>query len=476
MWHTTIPRTALIALGCGAFLVGLGIASTGVQTSVWLVALSACLLLCTLRRRLIIALPAVIIAGLLFGWWRGGVVQTELSPYKHLQNQSVTATGTVLDDPTYDDKGQLDFRITKVLLDSQALPGTIRVKSFSPLSINRGDTITVSGTLRDGFGNYQAALYFAEVTIISQNNDPLDAMRRQFAAAVLTALPEPQASLGLGFVLGLKTSLPDNLSDSLRILGLTHIVVASGFNLTVLIRLARRFFAKYSKFQTLFFASGLLWGFVAITGFSPSMSRAALVTGLTLAAWYFGRRIHPIVILLLAAGLTAAINPLFLWSDIGWWLSFLAFAGVLLIAPLLQERLFGNKQVHFIPQIIIETIAAQLMVTPFILWLFGDLAVISLLANVLVVPIIPLCMALVFLVGLSSLVVPAVGAIIALPTTWLLTYITEVTRWLSGIPWATISLPIALVTMLGCYGIISFFAIILWRKTKYHYLKKSVIE
>ena len=145
---------------------------------------------------------------------------------------------------------------------------------------------------------------------------------------------EPQASLGIGFLTGQRSTLPDSLDEQLRIVGLTHIVVASGYNLTILVRFARRLFVRYSKYWATVSASVMICGFVLVTGFSPSMSRAALVTGLSLAAWYYGRKIHPLVLLLFAAAITVLINPSFLWGDIGWALSFTAFAGVMLLAPL----------------------------------------------------------------------------------------------------------------------------------------------
>ena len=88
----------------------------------------------------------------------------------------------------------------------------------------------------------------------------------------------------------------------------------------------------------------MILSFMAMTGFSPSMSRAGLVAGLSLAAWYYGRTIHPLVLLPVAAGTTLLINPQFGWNDLGWQLSFAAFAGVIILAPLLQRYFFGDKE------------------------------------------------------------------------------------------------------------------------------------
>jgi competence protein ComEC len=87
----------------------------------------------------------------------------------------------------------------------------------------------------------------------------------------------------------------------------------------------------------------LMLGFIAMTGASASIVRAVVVSSLSLAAWYVGRRPRPLVIILLAAAITAGWNPIYLWSDIGWYLSFLAFFGILILAPQIFKRFWKDK-------------------------------------------------------------------------------------------------------------------------------------
>lgn len=477
--YRRIRRTTLIALGCASFLGGVGLAqlSGGLRGWVWPLVAVGLLTLC-FKKKVVVAVPAVLAVGLIGGLWRGGVTIDSLNVYDAYLQQKTTITGVVVEDPTYDDKGQLDFRLQSVSVpaDKQDLPGQVRIKTFAPIDVKRGDNVQAKGKLVEGFGNYQAAIYFADAQTLAVNNNIIDTLRRQFAASVLSSVPEPQASLGLGFLVGLKSGLPDDLNDQLKILGLTHIVVASGYNLTILVRLARRFFEKRSKYQTAIVSLGLMAGFVAVTGFSPSMSRAALVTGLALWAWYYGRRIQPVVLLLFAASITVALNPLFLWSDVGWWLSFLAFAGVLLLAPLLQRRLFGEAKPKLLGQIVLETISAQLLTLPLLLFVFGDFSVLALIANVLVVPLVPLAMLLTFAGGVVGLMSPIAGAVVSLPAAWLLGFITEVVRLMSQVPWASVPLPIAWTAMAGCYAVLLGVGIMLWKRTKLSFVRTSIIE
>ncbi len=418
-----------------------------------------------------LALPAVIAASLLLGAWRGTQQIGALAGYKAFVGQKVVAAGTVSDDSVYDDSQRV-MMLERVQINGTLLPGKIRVKTLSPVAPARGDTVEVRGKLFDGFGNYQASLYFADVRVMVVAHDPLSELRRAFAAQARSVLPDTEAGLGLGFLVGIKSALPEELNDDLKVLGLTHIVVASGFNLTVLVRLARRLFAKSSHYQMTVACVVLIIGFVLVAGLSPSMVRAGFVAGLCVIAWYYGRRVHPILLLSLAAAVTALINPLYVWSDIGWWLSFLAFAGVMLLAPLLQRRILGEREPRFISQILIETLSAQLTTLPLIMMIFSTFSVLSLAANILVVPLVPVAMLLTFIAGVSAAFVPW----LAWPAAWLLTYLTNLVTWMASVPWASVEVTLGLPLFLVSYAILLGIGLHLWHRTGHDYLSKSVIE
>ncbi len=467
-----VSRIFLLSAGFLSIVCGIGLAATGWRLSgyIWLAVVFGLLLAC--RARVVwLALPAVIAAGLLLGVWRGTQQIDALAEYKNFIGQKVTVTGTVSDDSVYDDQQRV-MMLEHVQINGSPLPGKIRVKTLSPVAPARGDTVEVRGKLFDGFGNYQASLYFAEVRVTVVAHDPLSELRRAFAAQVRSVLPDTEAGLGLGFLVGIKSSLPEELNDNLKILGLTHIVVASGFNLTVLVRLARRLFAKSSHYQMTVACVVLIVGFVLVAGLSPSMVRAGFVAGLCVITWYYGRRVHPVLLLSLAAATTALVNPLYVWSDIGWWLSFLAFTGVMLFAPLIQRRIFGDREPRFINQIVIETLSAQLTTLPLIMMVFGTFSVLSLVANILVVPLVPVAMLLTFIAGISAAFVPW----LAWPATWLLTYLTNLVVWMAGVSWASVEVTLSLPMFLAAYGTLFLVGLHLWRRTGHDYLSKSVIE
>jgi competence protein ComEC len=460
-----------MALGCVSFVAGIGLVAAGLRVAaVWFAVALAFLLLCR-RRRLLVAVPAVIVAGLIAGMARGSQQAAQLDGYAQFYDQKVQVTGRVAEDPTYDDQQKVMY-INEITVNGKALPGKVRVKTIAPVDPRRGDLVEVKGKLYDGFGSYQAAVYYAAVRVQEVANSPVDVLRREFAARIYSLLPDTQAGLGLGFLVGLKSSVAPQLEEQMKVLGLTHIVVASGYNLTVLVRLSRRLFAKSSHYQMTIASLGLICGFVLVTGFSPSMTRAALVTGLCVVAWYYGRRVHPALLISFAAAVTAALNPLFVWSDIGWWLSFLAFGGVMLLAPLLQRRIFGQKEPKLIGQVVIETICAQIATLPLIIFIFGDLAVLSVVANVVVVPLIPLAMILTFVAG----VIGPLCAYAAWPAIWVLGYICQLVHLMAQVSWASVPFQIGLPIFVAAYSAIVAAGMLLWRKTKHDYLERSVIE
>lgn len=266
-----------------------------------------------------------------------------------------------------------------------------------------------------------------------------------------TVLPKPHADLGLGYLVGLRANIPKDLSEQLRLVGLTHIIAVSGYNLTVIVQSMRKVLAKRSAYQAVFFTSLLLIGFLLVAGGSAPITRAAVVCGFSLLAWYYGRDVKPHILLLLSGGLTAFFNPLYVWGDPGWYLSFLAFAGVLILAPLITSYFYKAGQPGTIMQILIETLCAQAATIPYTLYLFGSVSIIAPLANVLALPVIPVIMLLVFVTGIIGMFLPGVGAIVGMVPTALLTLQIWIIEKLSQVSFASTEVSISLINMLTLF-------------------------
>lgn len=446
-------------------------------TPSWLLVGMSLLLWCIWHRRAYVLL-FVFAAGGTLGLWRGGVDQAKLAPYQRLIGHRVVLVGSVTEDVDTGKDGEGVMRIAVRQADGNKLTGMVWISTSSRYEIKRSDIVTVQGKLDEGFGSFAASMYRADVTKV-QREQPGDIalqVRDQFAEAVRMAIPDPEAALGIGYLVGQRRALPPELDEALQIAGLTHIVVASGYNLTILVRLARRTFMKLSRFTALAGAGGLIGSFIAITGMSPSMSRAGLVAGLSLLAWYYGRTFHPLVLLPFAAAVTLLVNPAFGWNDLGWQLSFAAFTGVLVVAPLAQAYFFGNDKPGTVRQILGETIAAQVCTVPIILLAFGEFSNVAIIANLLILPFVPLAMLLTFIAGVGALILPAAAMAVGWPATVLLQYMVTVAQYIAGLSWAQTQVTIPVWAAAAFYGILAAVCWYMWRATRFDMRRSNVVE
>ncbi len=379
-----------------------------------------------------------VVAGAIVGLSSGSSEMQKLDKYKYFIDEEVYISARIAEDPLVASDGQSRMRIDQVEIESENLSGEIWISTYSQVEIKRGDIITITGSLSDGFGNIPASMYRAELLEV-QRPHPGDIGRRSrdwFATQIQNIIPEPEASLGISFLSGHRRAIPENLSEQLRILGLTHLVVASGFHLTIVVRFMRKLFANVSKYLATASSMAMMMGFLLITGFSTSMTRASLVASLSLLAWYYGRKIHPIVLLSFVAAITVLVRPASIWGDIGWFLSFSAFAGVIILAPLINRYFWSDKEPGYFRHLLISTTAAQIATFPIVAYAFGHYSSIALISNLLIMPLVPVAMLLTFLTGGVYALVPALAAPFATITHWLLYYMTSLAEFLARQPWS----------------------------------------
>lgn len=472
-WHFTLLCSGVVlglglsaALGPGAFssiawlLVGL----VGFALAYW--------------RRFRWLLVVAFIAGVSIGLWRGSIDQVSRQQYKPLYGKQVTLTGTVGEDVDVDRKGQTIVRLKDVNYDGHQLTGVVWVTIDQPNSIQRSDKLSVSGELKPGFGSFTASLYRADINNIwrPQPGDVALAVREDFGSKVRSGIDEPAASLGMGYLTGQRRSLPADLDESLRVAGLTHIVVASGYNLTILVRMMKRLFEKQSRYLTVFLSGLLIVSFIAVTGLSPSMTRAGLIAGLALGAWYVGRKFHPVTLLVFAAALTGVIEPSYVWGNLGWQLSFAAFAGVMVMAPLMQNYFFGDSKPGTLRQILGETVTAQIMTAPLLLYSFGQISNVAVIANLLVLPLVPLAMLLTWIVGLVGYVASGLVEAASLPAQWLLDYMVTVAKTTANLSWAQTEYELSIIGLGAAYLVIALGCWWMKRSTGYQLRCNNIID
>lgn len=262
----------------------------------------------------------------------------------------------------------------------------------------------------------------------------LDSVRNFLSQEVKYLLPEPQASLLSGMVLGLKEDLPSDFKKALRVTSTIHVVVVSGQNLTLLggfiLALAPIIGRKKAILISLFFS--IFYAFLA--GLQVPVIRAALMVGFTSLAQLFGREKEESFVLVLAGILMLIFNPNWIFS-VSFQLSFLATFGVVVVAPELIKRL------NFLPILVKEELgvssAAWLLTLPIIASSFHQISLVGILVNSLVLWTVPLIMVsgiITLIVGTLSL---TLGQLAALVPGMLLTFFVYIVNFFASLPLAS---------------------------------------
>jgi ComEC/Rec2-related protein len=466
-----VRRTSLALGFCVTFLLTVGaarhwhVAGAGLW---WLLLVPALL---TLRKRSVWTFVWVLLLAASMGLWRGGLYQEKLARFGQYYDKKVVITAVVSQDAAYNKYKQLTFDAQNIVVEDtgEKLTGKVSIAGFGLNAVFAGDELEVSGKLQSSLGSYQGRMSYSQMTLIAHHNSPVNELRRRFTAGVQSALPEPLASFGMGLLIGQRNTLPAEISQALLMVGLTHIIAVSGYNLTILLRSTDKLTGKRSKKMGVLLSFGLIGVFLLFAGTSASIVRAAIVSMLSIVAGYYGRQFKPLVLLSLAAAITAFGNPYHVWSDSSWYLSFLAFYGVMMLAPAIQHRWQERWRESIVISVALESVCAEIMTLPFILHTFGQMSFIGLLANVLVTALVPLAMLLTLVAGLAGMLIPAVAGWLAWPARILLTYMLDVAGMLSRLPHVFVqNIGFTTWQMLISYVAVGVLSFALYHRTKRH--------
>ncbi len=409
----------------------------------------------------------VILAGILLSFWRFSIFKNEQLKVAEFVGNEILLTGKIAEDPDLNqEKGEISLKIDILEISGRKINGRIFAKIKTSKTVRRSDEITLRGKMSAGFGGFSGTLFRANVVKITPKSDFVRNFRDFFAEKVRRIIPSPEADLGLGYLLGQKNSLPADLENALKITALTHIVVASGYNLTVLVNFARKFFGKFSKKLATLAMFALIFGFVLVVGFSPSMTRAGIVAALSVIFWYFGRKVNPYFLLIFVAILTLLISPTNLF-DLGWQLSFGSFFGVMILAPLLKKFLFEcPEKLGSSASIFFETLSAQIATLPLLIYTFGAFSLVSLAANMLVLPFVPIAMLLTFLTGIFAWIFAPIAYIFGFFAEMILKFSIFVAKNLASVSGAQMELTLGLSEVLIIYGALILVVIFMEIKAK----------
>ncbi len=324
--------------------------------------------------------------------------------------------------------------------------------------------MVVQPNIRRANAGYNILGTATEVGDVSWLSGPmgLDAVRAKVQRGIGASLPEPYASLAVGLLTGAHDEFDADFKQDLQRTGTTHLVAVSGYNLTIVALLVRRLGSRFSPQIGLWGAVGSLAGYILLAGASPSILRAAIVAALSLLAVASGRLTHRLPLLLVGAAILAAVTPLGLMYNLGWQLSFLAFAGIVFVQPLLEP---WAKRLLVIGPSLGETLAAEIMVLPLLLRQFGIFSVVSLPVNAAVLALAPLAMGLSAMLAVAAIISVTLGRLVSWLAYPVLVAMVKPIQWASDLPFAALTLgKFPLSIMLGAYGVILVWLYTDWRR------------
>lgn len=253
--------------------------------------------------------------------------------------------------------------------------------------------------------------------------------------------PEPEASFMAGLLYGYRGGLGE-LNELFSRTGVTHIVAVSGFNISVIatILITAATYAHVRRQKAFWVVSTGIVGFVIFTGASASVVRAGVMGIIALLAKHVGRVSRIGNVMLTAAVLMVLQNPLVLWFDAGFQLSFLSTLGLVYVAPLLQKWEKYLPEFLGLRENIISTFAAIISTLPLILYQFGRLSLVAPLVNVLILWLISWLMLAGVVAVLIGSIIPQLGIFVAWPAHLGMQYIISVVSWFANLPFASVDI------------------------------------
>ncbi len=420
-----------------------------------------------LYKKTILSLLVLLISFLILGMLMANLVGLRLERSllaKWVGKDRVIVSGTVYSEPKTKGKNtSFDFKVNnlevgaKRWITNEKVRVDFKGKDRLP-DLTLGKKLVLSGKLclPTSSPGYRMYLYHRRIKVILYADvlKPASSQKRGFFGDVVETsrqrikedcqrfIKGDLAGLMAGIILGDTSDISGKLQEDFKITGLTHILAVSGLNVGMLLAVALyllRFLRCRPAIQV-FMSVVFLVFYSAITHSEPSVIRASLMAAIGLCGWFLGRKKDMLSALSGAALLLLIYDPFLVYS-VSFQLSFAATLAIILIYPVLELRLEEIKVPVWLRGAASVSLAAQLGVVPILVYYFNQISVISLMANLLIVP----ATAPVLAIGMGGWVIGFISThlsqFIYLLNIPLLKYMVETARLLAQVPKAALDLP-----------------------------------
>jgi len=294
-------------------------------------------------------------------------------------------------------------------------------------------------------------------------------VRQKLRGIIYQNFSPPHSSIFEAMILGGRETTSQEWKEKMNKTGVRHITAISGMNIVILsgilIWLALIF--RLNRGQAFYFALIFIWLYIFLIGLPASAVRAGIMGSVFLFCQKIGRQSASFRALVLAASLMLLENPLLLSQDVGFQLSFLATLGIIYLTYPFQILLEKIKFLKFFDfsEALAVTFAAQVFTLPLLVYNFGRVSLISPVANILIVPLLPPIM----IFGILFLFLGLIWFPLALPFSFLvfapLYFLTLVVDFFAGLSFASVSFFISWVWLLVFYLELGIFVFLVRRKS-----------
>lgn len=306
-------------------------------------------------------------------------------------------------------------------------------------------------------------MYFPKITVVAEGKgniirEKLFALKAWLMKNISQNISEPEASLAGGITLGTKQSLGSELLQRFRETGVAHIVVLSGYNIAVVAGIISRLI-MFMPFSIRLFMSALgIVLFAVMVGGGATVVRATAMALVVILARMLGRESDALRVLVLVGGLMVFVNPMILLHDVSFQLSFSATLAIVVFVPVI-EKYFSLISNMVLREIVVTTIATQIFVLPLILYHMGSVSVVGFIANIFILPVVPVAMLVVALVAILGWI-PLLGSMLSFFAYLLLTYVITLVELFSRVPFASLhGIPFSLFLLIITYTMLGIFIV-----------------
>lgn len=422
------------------------------------------ILLITKNKKIIVILICLIISI--------GYVSILENKYSKIGDMPIKEMVTIISD--IQEKEYKKVCTAKIVRNNKKILINIKMSQDIP-SIKYGDSLYIEGEFKQpeearNYKGYNYKQYLKTKKVIgtvelekakilkSSNGSFIHNIQKYIRDTINGTLTDEEGNLLLAILLGDKDKLSEDIQESFKTSNLSHMLAVSGAHVSYIILgltyvLQNSIIGKKNgKIVCIIF----LLAFMAITNFTPSVTRACIMAILTLFSSIIYRKSDVYTNISVAALITLIFNPYSL-LDLGFQLSYGGTIGIIIFIKRIQEKKSNSKVINYIKQMALVSIYANIIIIPIMMYHFNTVSFTFIISNIMASPILGIIVITGFLFIIASITVKPLTRLIAIFIKPILSILIKISQICSKLPFSNI-----LVVTPYMFNVISYYAIILY--------------